>query len=121
MEKICDPIAKMVVGSKWLRLIDEEETPLSGDPKKLKGEYWNDRFDLLIDTEHYYQILTGESKRLSPNLMIVESKFGWFVHGLAADDQPAAATTVSLLILANNLNQETPMQLLGRLFEMDRV
>ena len=53
--------------------------------------------------------------------MLIESSFGWFVHGVVGEDAESNKETVCLLVKAQNIEEKNAMQLLGRLFELDGV
>ncbi|XP_075542185.1 uncharacterized protein LOC142576096 [Dermacentor variabilis] len=44
----------------------------------------SENVDLLIGADHYWEIVTGSTKRLSSKLMAVETVFGWTVQGQVA-------------------------------------
>ncbi|KAL3205482.1 hypothetical protein MRX96_040775 [Rhipicephalus microplus] len=41
----------------------------------------SENIDLLIGADHYWEIVTGSTKRLTSKLMAVETAFGWTVQG----------------------------------------
>lgn len=82
---------------------------------------WTGKIDLLIGPDQYWLVLTGDSLRLSPKLMLLDSLFGWLLHGVTDQMDPGDHTTMALLIHANPIEQEKPTDLLARLFDLDGV
>ena len=118
-ERICDPISRVAI-DQWLQRIDALDLPLAEDPEELRGESWNGEIDLLIGTEHYYEILTGETKRLSPQLMLVESIVGWLVHGVVGEaDRPDQAALMLLVKASQQEIEGAPEEMLKRIFDID--
>lgn len=86
MDRICEPFPKVVVGSKWLDEVDEKTISyLRIRHPQLRGSILISQIDLLTGPQYYYQVFTGASKRMGPDLMLVESIFGLFFHGVASD------------------------------------
>ena len=116
--KICEPLPKPSVED-WLDRIDQSVTPLADDPREIQGDLWTGRIDLLIGADQYWEVLTGDSLRLSPRLMLLDSIFGWFIHGVTGHRDSNDNTTMALLIHANPIEQDKPADLLARLFDLD--
>ena len=113
------PISRVAI-DQWLQRIDALDLPLAEDPEELRGESWNGEIDLLIVTEHYYEILTGETKRLSPQLMLVGSIVGWLVHGVVGDaDRPDQAALMLLVKASQQEIEGAPEEMLKRIFDID--
>ncbi|GFS70172.1 integrase_H2C2 domain-containing protein [Nephila pilipes] len=46
------------------------------------GVFGNENISLIIGADHYFNIVSGEMKRLNPKLVAIESKFGWLLSAV---------------------------------------
>ncbi|KAL1479397.1 hypothetical protein MTO96_051880 [Rhipicephalus appendiculatus] len=51
---------------------------LADDARQING---NDKIDLLIASDYYWQVATGRIRRLSNGLTAIETLFGWTLQG----------------------------------------
>ena len=58
-----------------------------------------DNIDVLISSDYYWDIITGEVARGDDKLVAVSSKFGWLVSGPTKGDSGTAHFTTSNLIV----------------------
>ena len=58
-----------------------------------------DNIDVLIGSDYYWDIITGEVARGDDKLVAVSSKFGWLVSGSTKGDRGTAYFTTSNLIV----------------------
>ena len=71
--------------------------------------------DMLIGTEHFFNILSGGQQSLGSNLpTLQESKLGWIVTGRYSTSQQSSACR-SMITTANDLNLHKQMQFLWKL------
>lgn len=92
--------------------------PIANGPRELIGDKWTGRVDLLIGADQYWELLTGDSLRLSPNLMHLNSIFGWY-YGMTHQSSANDSVTMTLLIKANPIQLEEPSDFLAQLFDLD--
>ena len=84
-------------------------------PVPLSDAFEKDRsitIDLLIGLDHYWDVMTGRSLRLSPSLMAQESRFGWVVSG--AHSSLIKARQVSTMMLC-------PESLVRSMWELETI
>ena len=88
---ICSPLPKRVDVNKYPHLQDLEQAD--------RSEIGQDAIDVLIVSEHYWDIVTGESIRGENGPIAVNSKFGWLLSG-PTNSSPYEENVVSNLIIS---------------------
>ena len=88
---ICSPLPKRVDVTKYPHLQDLELAD--------RSEVGQDAIDVLIGSDHYWDIVTGESIRGENGPTAVNSKFGWLLSG-PTNSSPYEANVVSNLIIS---------------------
>ncbi|XP_075743772.1 uncharacterized protein LOC142802692 [Rhipicephalus microplus] len=75
----------------------------------------SENIDLLIGADHYWEIVTGSTKRLTSKLMAVETAFGWTVQGqVGAKRSPGGCPSVAGVMrvaVSEQTNKEISAQL----------
>jgi len=86
-----------------LRRIGAPLSLLACAPTPLSDAFGEDRelvVDLLVGVDHYWTVMTGRSLRLSPSLMVQESRFGWVLSGSFATTQHQPQVSAGMLSVA---------------------
>ncbi|GIX68193.1 DUF1758 domain-containing protein [Caerostris extrusa] len=72
------------------------------------------KIDILIGADYYWTIMTGKYKRLSPSVVLNETKFGWTLHGQFSNsfnsNEPINAMHVSVWDEGKNDKTLTELQ-----------
>ena len=88
---ICSPLPKRVDVNKYPHLQDLELAD--------RSEIGQDAIDILIGSDYYWDIVTGESIRGENGPTAVNSKFGWLLSG-PTNSSPCETNVVSNLIIS---------------------
>ena len=93
-EATCSPVHSKVSLHEHSHLIDLDVADyISGNMDS------QDNIDVLIGSDYYWDIITGEVARGDDKLVAVSSKFGWLVSGSTKGDSGTAHFTTSNLIV----------------------
>ena len=97
---ICSPLPLAITVDSYPELCD---LPLADECCKLKGE-----IDILIDSNFYWSIVTGEVVRGEGGLVAVNSKLGWLLSGPtdSQDIYPLSHTSVAITGAPNSLTND---------------
>jgi len=72
---ICSPLQGRINIEHYPQLLDLELADVSTD------EHFSDTVDMLIGSDHYWDVVTGDIVHGSDKLVAVSSKFGWLLSG----------------------------------------
>ena len=65
--------------------------------------------DVLVGSDLYWQFISGKVIRSETGLVAVQSKFGWILSGVVADDHSEGEITVSNLVITREVGTSEPM------------
>ena len=71
------------------------------------SEHSSDNTDMLIGSDHYWDIVIGDLKRSDTGPVAVSSKFGWLLSGPVKHQGNRVGYTVSNLVVENSKTVET--------------
>ena len=108
---ICSPLTTTIDISLYPHLLDLQLSDLN----ILERRQSDSSIDILIGSEYYFDILTGEIVRGESGPVAINSEFGWVVSGPTNDTASGSGTSsVHLLIEESDHPCPTPMKFAGK-------